>query len=153
MPAAFATPALAAMTSTLVGAGATAVGSIYGANKASSASRDATAATERSTAEALALERENEQRRREEFDRTEAENRRRYDEATALEKERYAQERERLLADDAFTRTKYSREENRRTPYRVSSVAALNQLNELAGLGIAFKPSSMASLASRVEGV
>ena len=136
----------APIISGIVGAGAT----VYGANRDSSASTQASQASERASAEAIALERENEARRRQEWDATQAFNEKSYNEYLARDDARYADTRadtaySRARADklDAFDREQYDREQTRREPYRKVSVAALNDLAARAGLGASFNASTI----------
>ncbi len=90
---------------TLVGGGAAAGASIYGAKKASKASEKAAEISDQASREAIAFEREKEARRQTEWDRMMAE-----------EEARWYAEQERLA------------------PYRAASEGALAQLVSLAGL-------------------
>lgn len=99
-----------------VGTGAAAGASIYGAKKQSGAAKDAARIESEELDKQLALERENEQRRREEFDRVEAEKKRQYD------------------AEQAQMAAQYNAEQARREPYRQLSRAALTQLSSRLGL-------------------
>lgn len=150
MPAAFAAPAIGGTVAAIAGTAA-AGASLYGADKQAGASRDASRAAERSAAEALALERENEARRRQEWDQTQAFNEQAYKEALARDDARYADtradtafSRERANRLDAFDREQYDRREVRRGPYRDVSKAALYATAEKAGLKVT--PASMSRL-------
>lgn len=126
-------------------AAASTAGTIVSAKMQGSAADKASRTSAASTERALQIERENEVRRREEFDRTEAENQRRWNETSALDQWRYNQ-------DAALTREKfqqdvdvYNAEQRRRQPYRDTSVAALHDLASRAGLIVV--PSEASQLA------
>ena len=155
MPAAFAAPAIGGTVAAIAGTAA-AGASLYGASKQSKAARDAAAAQERSTAEAIALERENEVRRRQEWDATQAFNEKAYGDYLARDDSRYADTRAdtayaRARADklDAFDREQYDREQARREPYRKVSVSALNDLAARAGLDVSFSPQTVSGSARK----
>lgn len=140
----------------IAGATASAGASIYGANKQSRAAKDAANASERSTAEAIALERENEARRRQEWDATQAFNEKAYGEYLTRDDSRYADTRAdtayaRARTDklDAFDREQYDSEMRRREPYRKVSVSALNDLAAKAGLGVSFSPQTVSGSARK----
>lgn len=148
MPAAVAIPAIA----TVIAGGTAAAAGIYGSNRQSQAARDAANASERSTQEALALERENEARRREEWDKTQEFNEQVYREEVARDQSRYGDtradaewEKNRAGTLDAFDREKYNAYETRRKPYRDQSLKTL-QAYAAKDLGLTITPSSMATL-------
>lgn len=119
-----------------LGAGASAGASIYSANRQNNASQRAIASSDAAAREALQLERENEARRREEFDRIEAENRLRWGIEADRDERRYAY-------DTGIDRWKnqqdvdvYNMEQRRKQPYRDTSLAAVNDLAKRAGLNV-----------------
>ena len=148
--------AIATGTALAIGGATALAGSVYGANKQSQAAKDAANASERSTAEAIALERENEARRRQEWDATQAFNEKAYGDYLARDDSRYADTRAdtayaRARADklDAFDREQYDREQARREPYRKVSVSALNDLAARAGLDVSFSPQTVSGSARK----
>lgn len=148
--------AIATGTALAIGGATALAGSVYGANKQSQAAKDAANASERSTAEAIALERENEARRRQEWDATQAFNEKAYGDYLARDDSRYADTRAdtayaRARADklDAFDREQYDREQARREPYRKVSVSALNDLAARAGLNVSFSPQTISGSAKQ----
>lgn len=148
--------AIATGTALAIGGATALAGSVYGANKQSQAAKDAARASERSTAEAIALERENEARRRQEWDATQAFNEKAYGDYLARDDSRYADTRAdtayaRARADklDAFDREQYDREQARREPYRKVSVSALNDLAARAGLDVSFSPQTVSGSARK----
>ena len=148
--------AIATGTALAIGGATALAGSVYGANKQSQAAKDAARASERSTAEAIALERENEARRRQEWDATQAFNEKAYADYLARDDSRYADTRAdtayaRARADklDAFDREQYDREQARREPYRKVSVSALNDLAARAGLDVSFSPQTVSGSARK----
>ena len=148
--------AIATGTALAIGGATALAGSVYGANKQSQAAKDAANASERSTAEAIALERENEARRRQEWDATQAFNEKAYGDYLARDDYRYADTRAdtayaRARADklDAFDREQYDREQARREPYRKVSVSALNDLAARAGLNVSFSPQTVSGSARK----
>lgn len=148
--------AIATGTALAIGGATALAGSVYGANKQSQAAKDAANASERSTAEAIALERENEARRRQEWDATQAFNEKAYGDYLARDDSRYADTRAdtayaRARADklDAFDREQYDREQARREPYRKVSVSALNDLAARAGLNVSFSPQTVSGSARK----
>lgn len=116
------------------GAGATAASTIYAAKKQSSAAERAGDLSAASIDQQMEMEQENEERRRMEWDQTQAENAARYETARLEEQRRFEiskAESEAVLAED---RRRYENEETRRAPYRAVSKDNLNQLSQLTGV-------------------
>lgn len=115
--------------------GGTAVAStIVGAKVQSGASKRAASTSDKANSEALALEKENEARRREEFDKTQEENKRQFD--LALERERESSwnelsDRRRGEARDVDV---YNATERRRAPVRAISLGAMQAMARDAGI-------------------
>jgi len=134
-------------------AAASAGSSIYASNKQSQAAKDAAKASGASSSEAIALERENEARRREEWDQTQAWNEQSYNDYMTRDDARYAEGQARTAKLDAFEREQYDKEMARRDPYRKVSVSALNQLAGLAGLpaGVTFQSGTISGSAKAAK--
>lgn len=129
----------AMLVSGLASGGAMAYGAKKQGDAAKRVGREQTAANE----SALAFERENEARRRQEFDLIEAENARRWDEAIRREDARFSEDigyRNRMADED---RRRYENQERVRTPYRTAGQAALADLD-------ARRKASMADLVGGV---
>lgn len=124
MPAAIAIPAIATAVSGGVAAGAT----IHGSKQANRASRRASEATERSNAEAMALERERD-----------AEARRQWEAEQEMARQQLAaQEEERAYRrqQDEYQQQLLREREARMAPYRQMSAAALGNLGNLLGIDL-----------------
>ena len=148
MPAVLALPAFWGA----VGAGTAVVGSVYSANKQSSATRRAAGIQSRANTDAMAIERENEARRRQEFDTLQARAREQWDAEQAelrrqtdedmrrFELTRASQFEDRALTraamerNEATDRYRYDAEQQRRDPYRAAGHAAVGVLSQRAGL-------------------
>lgn len=121
-------------TAALVGgiiAGAGAVGSAaIQSRQASKAAR----AQERATDRAMSIEEQNEARRREEFDRTESENRMRWEVEQQREQERYETGRNDGLRSEAAGNARWKFDQDRRKTYRAAGNASVEELTRLAGL-------------------
>ena len=128
--------AIATGTALAIGAATSAAGAIYGANKQNSASQRAIASSDAAAREALQLERENEARRREEFDRIEAENKLRWGIEADRDERRYAYDTGRTAWRDQQDVDVYNMEQRRKAPYRDTSLAAVNDLAKRAGLNV-----------------
>lgn len=115
--------------SAILPAAATVTTGIVGAKMQSNASNRAANLQGEAIDKQLAFEREQEERRRYEWDRTEAENLRREQE----EVERNESRLRRIEAQNAY---QYNRGEAVRTPYRQVGVAALADLGRRAGITI-----------------
>ena len=136
--------AIATGTALAIGAATGAATSIYGAKKQSDANKTAAASSDAATREMLNFEREKETRRREEFDRIEAENARRWGIEADRDERRYAYD----TATDRWKNQQdvdvYNAEQKRRQPYRDVSLAAVNDLAQRAGLTV--RPTSAPQL-------
>lgn len=130
----------------IIGGATTITAGVLGSRAQSQSSRRAVEATERANQEALQFERDNEARRREEFDRSEQMARQAWDAEQArlarlderqirldeLDEWRYRNEDARATRGENFQRQQY----NARAPYRATGRAALNELARLAGLSV-----------------
>ena len=135
MPAAFAAPAIG---STLLGIGgaAGAAASIYGANKSAGSSRNAARMEQEAIDKQLAYEREVEQRRREEFDRTEAENKRRWDVEAGRDEYRWGVDQAANSRGEARHVDRFNMEQRRAQPLRDVGLASVEELARNAGLTV-----------------
>lgn len=139
-------PFATATTLALLGMGATAGTAVASSVVQKKSADKAADIAGKSNEEALAFERENEARRREEFDRVEDENKRRW----AIEADR----EERWRSDDQATAWRdevrdvqtYNAEQARRQPYRDMSLASLQDLGRRAGLSVT--PTTATQLAA-----
>ena len=138
------TAAILGLTSAAT-AGATAGAGIYGANKQSSSADKAAKAAQASNAEALALERENEQRRRFEWDQTQAENERRWNIEADREERRWGLDQNRQNCLDRTNVAQWNAEQRRLQPYRDTSIAAIRDLAARAGLTVQVTPAPQLS--------
>jgi hypothetical protein len=120
-------------------AGASAASGIYAAKKAGAASREANAVSQQSNTEALAFERENEERRRLEYDQEQEMLRKAWEaeqdrgiEDSAREDARYKADDARRTRDENMARTSW----NAKSPYRAAGSSAVKELAALAGLTV-----------------
>lgn len=125
----------AALISAVIGTGAAVGSSVVSAKAAGKAGKQQTAANDK----ALEIEKENEARRREEFDRTEAANKLADDIEKRREQMRYDLERVDKLRGEAQSLAIRAEDEKRKEPYRAAGRGALDQLTNLAG--ITLRPS------------
>lgn len=128
MPAAIAVPAIMSAASTAA--------AVYGANKSSSSNRQATQAQQEAIDKQLAYEREVEQRRREEFDRIEAENKRRWDIEAGRDEYRWGLDQAALSRGEGRGVERFNMEQRRAQPIRDVGLASVQELGRLAGLTV-----------------
>ena len=126
----------AVVVASIISAAASATSSALASRSASGAAKRATAASVASNQAALDFEREQEATRQQEWEQTQAENRRQYD--LALERERQdwltdVETKRRAETRDVET---YNAESARRQPYRDTSWAAVQKLAGRAGLSV-----------------
>jgi hypothetical protein len=132
--------AIATTTALLIAASAgSAASGIYGANKAASAARRAGDVEAQSSSEALQFERENEERRRLEYDQEQEMLRKAWEaeqdrqiELDTREDARYRSDDARRTRDENMARTSW----NAKSPYRAAGSSAVRELAALAGLTV-----------------
>ena len=121
---------------TVIAAGMGTSAAVYSAKKQGAAQRRASQAQEVSNREALQFERENEERRRKEYDEAEAYNRAISEREIAREQARYETEWQEAMRryeeETGQERERYQARETRLAPYRQAGTAALGDLARLS---------------------
>lgn len=126
-------PFLAALTpaaAALIGGGATAGATAYGAHVSGKSADKARQSQDRATAESIAFERERENTRRQEKAREDAEAQKQWEAEQAQKKDAYDLD----LQDRLYNRSLLQNQEARRAPYRAAGAAALQNLGQMLGL-------------------
>jgi hypothetical protein len=121
-------------TAAIVGGIVAGAGSLGGAAINARAAGKAQRAQLGANSRAMTIEQENEMRRREEFDRTERDNRTRWEIEQDREQQRYEMGRNDNLRAEAAGNARWSFDQKRREPYRAAGRGAVEELARIGGI-------------------